>query len=166
MDNVKFIDSQNGYRLRFIDKPVKNFPSDIDLDNIVQSSNGYWARVKGEYQELGSKVYFSKNRKEWIPAYAQRKNKTPNMSNPEKLQEGKVIYKTDPRHSRGWGVNTIGKNIITWYTGNGVKKVRPDLQIDHIDGDFTNDNLDNLERVTPSENLKRRESLRLANAES
>lgn len=152
---IKFIDSNNGYRLRFVD----NVPPDIDLNNIVQTSNGFWAKLEGEHYELGSKVYYSKNKRDWVPAYAQKKNVSPNMKSPEKVQEGKIIYRTDGRRANGWGYKSIGRNILTWYTGNKVKKVREDLQIDHIDGDFTNDHLHNLERVSPSENIKRRNAL-------
>lgn len=162
--STNYIDSRNGYRLRFIDKrDPKELPEDIDLNSIVKSKNGYWARKIGENQELGTQVYYSRDRKHWIKGYRDRKSVNPKDPG-GRTQVGKYIYRAK---ENGTTVATIGRNVLTWYTANGIRSVNYNKEIDHINGDFTNDRADNLERVTPSQNIKRRnkamqENLQLA----
>ena len=159
MKNIKHIDSKNGYRLNFVDtKQTIETPKDIDLSSIVKSTNGYWARKIGEHEELGTQVYYSKDKKNWIKAYRDRKNGHSTQVG-GKTQVGKYIYRAK---ANGTTVATIGRNVLTWYTANNISKVNYSKEIDHVNGDYTDDRLSNLERVTPSENIKRRNQLILA----
>lgn len=147
------IESANGYRLRFVDKKDKpDIPEDLDLSTIIKSKNGYWARKIGEHEELGTQVYYSKDRKRWIKGYRDRKSSYKGEGN-NRTQVGKYIYRAK---DKGTTVATIGRNVITWYTANNISRVNYSREIDHLDGDYTNDRLSNLERVTPGENIKRR----------
>lgn len=153
-----YIDSLNGYRLRFTDKkPTRPMPKDIDLSCIVKSRNGYWTRRIGEREELGTKVYYSPDRKNWYPAYRDKKTGYSSLNN-NKTQVGKFIYRAKLEGSRP----SIGRNVLTWYTANNINRVNYNKEIDHVDGDFTNDRLSNLERVTPQENIRRRLELQIA----
>lgn len=162
MEKIKFIDSKNGYRLNFIEdsKQTTELPKDIDLSIIVKSNNGYWARKKGDHEELGTKVYYSKDKKNWIPAYRDKKNGHKTLTN-GRTQVGKQFYRAK---QNGTTVATIGRNVLTWYTGNNISRVNYSKEIDHVNGDYTDDRLSNLERVTPSENIKRRNELALSYA--
>jgi hypothetical protein len=157
LDNKKFIDSKNGYRIRFIDKEKRELPSDIDLSCVVKSNNGYWAKRIGEREELGSKVYYSPDKKNWYPAYKDKKTSHSTQIG-AKTQVGKIIYRARVNGK----VLSIGKNILTWYTANNISRVNYNKEIDHVNGDYTDDRLSNLERVTPSENIKRRIQMQLA----
>ena len=156
---MDFIDSKNGYRIVFKDA-VKELPEDIDLSCIVKSNNGYWTRKIGEREELGTQVYYSKDKKNWIKAYRDKKNFSANLSG-GKTQVGKYIYRAK---ANGTTVATIGRNVLTWYTANNISRVNYNKEIDHVSGDYTDDRLSNLERVTPSENIKRRFQMQLSEA--
>jgi hypothetical protein len=85
----------------------------------------------------------------WHKCYLEKKTKAPSG----RTQVNKAFFRS-PRLNKGRV--SIGRNVLTWYANNGIHEVDYNYEIDHIDGDHTNDKLSNLERVTPSENKRRR----------
>lgn len=123
---------------------------DIDTSNYVVGKNGVWfARLKGESSML-SKAFCSADKgKTWHTCYLETKSPAPDG----RTQAGKYIFRTSttfpgPRTS-------IGRNVLTWYAANHVHNVDDVLQIDHVNGNYTDDRLSNLERVSASENIRR-----------
>lgn len=147
---LKDINTINGYRIRFIDRtyPTADL-EEIDLDNIVKTGNGFWARKLGEHYNLGTIAYYSPDGKNWVRAYIDRKSA--NSFSETRTQKGKFIYRACYEGKKV----SIGKNVLTWYAANGEKEVIKGWEIDHINGDYTNDTLANLEKVSHSENIKR-----------
>lgn len=130
----------------------------IDISNAV-SSNGYlWAKDKSE-SELLTKAYWSAdNGKTWNSCglYPKQPDRS---SRGNRTQAGKWMFAaTNAKGQR----KTIGRNILTWYVNNGGGSVDPSLEIDHINGDYTDDKLSNLRRVTHSENVKYEQERRKA----
>ena len=120
-----------------------------DLNNIVKTNNGFWARRLGEHYNLGTVAYYSPDGEHWVRAYRTTKNGNNVLGS--RTQAGKFIYRAYYESKRV----SIGRNVLTWYTANGEKEVIKGWEIDHVNGDYTNDDLDNLEKVSHSENIKR-----------
>lgn len=151
--------------LREIKKHVKDIndakrdiTSEIDLNNIVQTDNGYWARKKGE-SNLLTVAYYSPDKKEWYKASPNVVRESVNTKK-GKLQVGKINFYNRKYNKR------IGRNVLTWYTANGGGRTQKGYHIDHINGDYTDDRLSNLEKVTEQENARRREVLKASKKDS
>ena len=50
---------------------------------------------------------------------------------------------------------SISRNVLTWYANNRIHNSLDDFEIDHVNGDFTDDRLSNLEQVDHKENIRR-----------
>lgn len=121
----------------------------IDIDNYVIGQRGYWfAKPKGEI-ELFNKAFVSPDQgKHWYPMHLETKTGAPSG----RTQTGKFIFRGKPK-----GENvSIGRNVLTWYANHNEHQVDYNYEIDHINGQYTDDRLENLEKVTKEENAKRR----------
>lgn len=99
-----------------------------------------------------TKAYCSEDEgKTWHVCYLEKKSDAPSG----RTQTGKAFFRT-PKLSKGRV--SIGRNVLTWYANKGPHEVDYSLEIDHVNGNFTDDHLSNLEPVTPSENKKRRKA--------
>lgn len=123
---------------------------DIDKANYVIGKNDVWFAKSKKDSSLLKVAYCSNdNGKTWYTCYLEKKSDAPSG----RTQVGKLFFRTGSGFP---GQRTsIGRNVLTWYTNNHIHRIDPSLEIDHINGDFTDDRLNNLERVTKSENIKR-----------
>ena len=124
----------------------------VDTENYVVGKNNIWfAKPKGEKENF-RKAYISADQgKSWYPAYVQVKNEAPSG----RTQVGKINFQGKINGQSYY----IGRNVLTWYANNNIHEVDYSQEIDHINGDFTDDRLENLRRITPQENIKHRNEL-------
>lgn len=124
----------------------------VDTENYVVGKNNIWfAKPKGGKENF-RKAYVSADQgKSWYPAYVQVKNEAPSG----RTQVGKINFQGKINGQSYY----IGRNVLTWYANNNIHEVDYSQEIDHINGDFTDDSLKNLRRITPQENIKHRNEL-------
>ena len=120
----------------------------VDAKNYVVNHAGVWfAKPLGQRDNFTEAFYSTDEGKTWHKATMEKKSS--NGSN-GRTQSGKIFFRSsNPRTS-------IGRNVLTWYSNNNKHDVDYSLEIDHIDEDYTNDRLDNLQRITPAENKAKR----------
>jgi len=127
-------------------------PEEVDSANYVVGNNGVWfARAKGE-KSLLTKAYCSNDKgKTWHTCNLEVK--TENKAHPGQTQAGKYFFRTASSFD---GPRTaIGRNVLTWYAAHGEHNYKEGYQIDHIDNNYRNDELSNLQRITREENLRK-----------
>lgn len=133
----------------------------IDVDNYVIGTRGIWyARLKGEKEFLTRAFCSADQGATWHECYIEVKSSNPKERH-ARTQAGKAIVRT-PRAVGFNGPRTsIGMNVLTWYAAHAPRQaVDYTLHIDHKDDDYTNDQLSNLDRITPEENYKKRDARR------
>lgn len=132
-------------------------PSVVDTDNYVENVNGVWfARAKGESSLLSKAYCSSDNGKTWHTCTLETKS----SNNDNRTQTGKYIFRTSQAKDYLGPRSSIGRNVLTWCSANKEHKLPNGYEIDHIDGDYTNDKLSNLQKVTHSENIKRMQAMK------
>lgn len=119
----------------------------IDVENYVVGKNGTWfAKPKNEKENF-KRAYISIDQGDhWFPAYATAKREAPSG----RTQVGKVNM-AGVIKGKGY---YMGRNVLTWYANQGIHEVDYSKEIDHKNGDFTDDRFENLRRVTPEENIR------------
>ena len=160
MNHIKTL---NGYKIKFIDKDCSRFEDEpilmpkekifmIDVDNYVIGQKGVWFAKPRGVVDMFEVAYASCDEgRTWYRCY--KKAKSPHHTAGSRTQAGKILFRTSPRFPLG--EVSMGRDVLTWYSNNKVHNSLDGLEIDHKDGDYTNDKLTNLEQVHPRENLRR-----------
>ena len=161
MDHIKTL---NGYKIKFVDKNNLDFEdrcpvlieeqgvSNIDTDNYVIGQKNIWfAKPIGEVDMFDIAYASCDGGQTWYRC--SRETKSFCHTAGTRTQAGKVFFRT-PK-SFPLGRVAMSRNVLTWYANNGEHNSLDAYEIDHVDGDFTNDRLSNLEKVDHSENIRR-----------
>lgn len=129
---------------------------DIDTSNYVVGNNGVWFAKPKSQRDMFDIAYASNDKgKTWHTCNKEKKSASSTRGS--QTQAGKIFFRTSssfpgPRTS-------IGRNVLTWCSNNNEHHLPYGYEIDHVDGNYLNDRLSNLEKVTHSENIKRRNAM-------
>lgn len=158
----KYINEQISANDTAISDVIAN-PDKIDTENYVENSTGTmrFARAKGEEEYL-TKAYCSNDEgKTWHTCYLQERNTSPNVKS--SIQVGKMLFASS---STTGAKNYIGRNVLTYCAANGIHKLESGKEIDHINGDYSDDRLSNLRMLSHEDNVKAYNLMRAKNKRS
>lgn len=158
----KYINEQISANDTTISDVIAN-PDKIDTENYVENSTGTmrFARAKGEEEYL-TKAYCSNDEgKTWHTCYLQERNTSPNVKS--SIQVGKMLFASS---STTGARNYIGRNVLTYCAANGIHKLESGKEIDHINGDYSDDRLSNLRMLSHEDNVKAYNLLKAKNKRS
>lgn len=157
MNHIKTL---NGYKIKFIDKDFEDRPTlvtleelhTIDTNNYVIGQKNIWFAKPREEVDMFNVAYAScDGGRTWYRCTREVKSICHTAGS--RTQAGKVFFRTPKIFPLGRVA--ISRNVLTWYANNKIHNSLDEYEIDHVDGDFTNDRIDNLERVDHSENIRR-----------
>lgn len=133
-------------------------PSEVDAQNYVVGKGGVWfAKAKNESSFLNKAFCSADNGDTWHTCGLERKSENPGDPS-KRTQVGKYMFYTSS--TLPTSKIRMGRNVLTWYANAGIHRIDESKQIDHINGDYTDDRLSNLERVSAAENIRRMQAMK------